>query len=81
MPGKVGMVSGLFFGLAFGIGGIGAALLGHSPTRPASSSSSSSARSCRRSGCSPLCSRTSRRAAAAAREPRAVVDAAGAGSA
>ena len=28
MPGRVGMVSGLFFGLAFGIGGIGAALMG-----------------------------------------------------
>jgi FSR family fosmidomycin resistance protein-like MFS transporter len=28
MPGRVGTVSGLFFGLAFGIGGIGAALLG-----------------------------------------------------
>lgn len=28
MPGRVGMVSGLFFGLAFGIAGIGAALLG-----------------------------------------------------
>lgn len=28
IPGKVGMVSGLFFGFAFGIGGIGAALLG-----------------------------------------------------
>lgn len=28
MPGKVGMVSGLFFGLAFGIAGIGAAVLG-----------------------------------------------------
>lgn len=28
MPGKVGMVSGLFFGFAFGIGGIGAAVLG-----------------------------------------------------
>lgn len=28
MPGKVGMVSGLFFGLAFGIGGLGAAVLG-----------------------------------------------------
>lgn len=28
MPGRVGMVAGLFFGLAFGIGGIGAALLG-----------------------------------------------------
>ena len=28
MPGRVGMVSGLFFGLAFGFGGIGAAMLG-----------------------------------------------------
>lgn len=28
MPGKVGMVSGLFFGLAFGMGGIGSAVLG-----------------------------------------------------
>jgi len=28
IPGKVGAVSGLFFGLAFGIGGIGAAVLG-----------------------------------------------------
>src|SRR5713226_593921 len=28
MPGRIGMVSGLFFGLAFGLGGLGAALLG-----------------------------------------------------
>ena len=28
VPGNVGMISGLFFGFAFGIGGIGAALLG-----------------------------------------------------
>lgn len=28
LPGKVGMVSGLFFGFAFGMGGIGAAILG-----------------------------------------------------
>lgn len=28
IPGKVGMVSGLFFGFAFGLGGIGAAVLG-----------------------------------------------------
>jgi len=28
MPGKVGMVSGLFFGFAFGMGGLGAAALG-----------------------------------------------------
>jgi len=28
IPGKVGMVSGLFFGFAFGMGGLGAAVLG-----------------------------------------------------
>jgi FSR family fosmidomycin resistance protein-like MFS transporter len=28
MPGRIGMVSGLFFGLAFGLGGIGSAVLG-----------------------------------------------------
>lgn len=28
IPGRVGMISGLFFGLAFGMGGLGAALLG-----------------------------------------------------
>jgi len=28
IPGKVGMVAGLFFGVAFGLGGIGAAVLG-----------------------------------------------------
>ncbi|MBB3808948.1 FSR family fosmidomycin resistance protein-like MFS transporter [Pseudochelatococcus contaminans] len=28
VPGKVGMISGLFFGLAFGLGGLGAAVLG-----------------------------------------------------
>jgi len=28
MPGRVGLVSGIFFGLAFGMGGIGAAVLG-----------------------------------------------------
>jgi FSR family fosmidomycin resistance protein-like MFS transporter len=28
LPGKVGMVAGLFFGFAFGMGGIGAAVLG-----------------------------------------------------
>jgi FSR family fosmidomycin resistance protein-like MFS transporter len=27
-PGRIGTVSGLFFGLAFGLGGVGAALLG-----------------------------------------------------
>lgn len=29
LPGKVGLVSGLFFGLSFGLGGLGSALLGH----------------------------------------------------
>jgi len=29
LPGRVGMVAGLFFGLAFGLGGVGAAVLGH----------------------------------------------------
>jgi FSR family fosmidomycin resistance protein-like MFS transporter len=29
VPGKVGMVSGLFFGLAFGMGGLGSAVLGN----------------------------------------------------
>ena len=28
MPGRVGMISGLFFGIAFGMGGLGAAILG-----------------------------------------------------
>ena len=29
LPGRVGLVSGLFFGFAFGMGGIGAAVMGH----------------------------------------------------
>ena len=29
VPGKIGMISGLFFGFAFGMAGIGAAVLGH----------------------------------------------------
>jgi FSR family fosmidomycin resistance protein-like MFS transporter len=28
LPGRVGMISGMFFGFAFGMGGIGAAVLG-----------------------------------------------------
>ena len=28
LPGKIGMISGLFFGFAFGMGGLGSALLG-----------------------------------------------------
>lgn len=33
MPGRIGMVSGLFFGFAFGLGGIGAAVLGRAADR------------------------------------------------
>jgi len=29
MPERVGMISGLFFGFAFGIGGLGSAVLGY----------------------------------------------------
>ena len=29
LPGRTGMVAGLFFGLAFGMGSVGAAVLGH----------------------------------------------------
>lgn len=29
VPGRIGMISGVFYGLAFGMGGIGAAVLGH----------------------------------------------------
>ena len=29
VPGKVGMIAGIFFGLAFGIAGVGSAALGH----------------------------------------------------
>ncbi len=36
MPGKVGTIAGMFFGFAFGMGGLGAAVLGSWPTRPAS---------------------------------------------
>ena len=33
MPGRLGMVSGLFFGFAFGMGGLGAAALGRARGR------------------------------------------------
>jgi FSR family fosmidomycin resistance protein-like MFS transporter len=33
MPGKVGMISGLFFGFAFGMGGLGS-LLGYLLIKP-----------------------------------------------
>ena len=41
MPGRVGMVAGMFFGFAFGIAGIAAALMGRWPTPGASPSCSS----------------------------------------
>jgi len=28
VPGRVGMIAGIFFGLAFGLGGLGAAIMG-----------------------------------------------------
>ena len=45
MPGRVGMIAGLFFGLMFGLGGLGSAFFGWL-TEPASNSSSASARCC-----------------------------------
>ncbi len=41
MPHRVGMISGIFFGVAFGVGGLGAAVLGQLADRTASTSSSS----------------------------------------
>ena len=29
LPGRIGLVSGIFFGVAFGLGGLGAAAMGH----------------------------------------------------
>jgi len=54
MPSRVGAVAGLFFGLAFGLGGIGRAVLGGVATRPASASSFSCVRSCLPSACWPV---------------------------
>ena len=51
VPGRVGMISGLFFGLSFGLGGIGAAALGGLADTTASRTSTSSAPSCRCSAC------------------------------
>jgi hypothetical protein len=47
VPGNVGMIAGVFFGLMFGFSGIGAALLGLLPIATASSTSTRCARSCR----------------------------------
>ena len=51
LPGRVGMIAGLFFGFAFGMGGLGAAVLGALADPTASSSSTGCAPSCRSSGC------------------------------
>ncbi len=50
LPGRVGMISGLFFGVAFGMGGIGAGVWKSWPTRRESSSSIICARIFLRSG-------------------------------
>ena len=47
-PDRVGLIAGVFFGFAFGIAGLGAAVLGLSPIARASSSSIECARFCRR---------------------------------
>jgi len=52
VPHRFGMISGVFFGVAFGIGGLGPRCSASSPTTPRSPSSIRSARSCRRSACS-----------------------------
>ena len=52
MPGRIGMIAGIFFGFAFGAGGIAAAALGRAGRHHrASSTCSGSARSCRSPGC------------------------------
>ena len=50
VPGRVGLIAGMFFGFAFGLAGIGAAVMGRIADATAWGSSSSSARICRRSG-------------------------------
>ena len=51
VPGRVGMVAGIFFGFAFGMGGIAAAVLGIVADARASTSSMRSAPFCRCSAC------------------------------
>ena len=67
-PRRVGLVSGLFFGFAFGVAGVAAAALGSSRTPRASMSSIACARSCRRSDCSRRFCRT--RTASARSRPK-----------
>ena len=61
LPGKVGLVSGIFFGLAFGLGGAGSAILAILLMRQALCSLSSAARICRCWGCSPYFSPPTKR--------------------
>ena len=58
VPGRVGMIAGIFFGLAFGAAASVRRCSASSPTTRASTTSSGSARSCRCSGCSPSSCRT-----------------------
>ena len=46
VPGRIGMISGLFFGFAFGIGGVAAAVLARWPTCGASATFTTSVHSC-----------------------------------
>ena len=68
VPGKVGLISGLFFGLAFGIGGLGAAALGVLADATSMRWCTTSARGCRRWACSRPGSPTSNRAAVDGRD-------------
>ncbi len=69
-PGRVGMISGLFFGLAFGLAGIGAPCSASWPTAPPSALSTRSAPGCPCSACArcscPTCAAGNRRTETAA---------------
>ena len=58
VPGRVGMIAGIFFGLAFGLGGSARPCSACWPTTGASTTSSGYARSCRCSACSRSSCRT-----------------------
>ena len=57
VPGRVGMISGLFFGFAFGMGGIGAAVLGWLADRTSIDFVYRICAFLRRSDCAPACCR------------------------
>ena len=58
VPGRVGMIAGIFFGFAFGMGACVQPCSASSPTRRASTMSSRSAPTCRWSACSRSSCRT-----------------------